>query len=55
MARRPKLPNEFLNLVRPGANRYFRPSKGEEWEKEKERAERRPTLASTKTTKNNKK
>lgn len=43
MVKRPKLPNEFLNLVRPRANKYFRPSKGEEMEKVREKVTRRST------------
>lgn len=43
MVKRPKLPNEFLNLVRPGANKYFRPSRGEEIEKAREKTARRST------------
>lgn len=50
MAKRMKLPNPLLSLVRPGGERYIK-SDIEKRRETRERTERRtPTLASTKTT-----
>lgn len=50
MAKRMKLPNPLLGLVRPGGERYIK-SDIEKRRETRERTERRtPTLASTKTT-----
>ena len=56
MVKRPKLPNLFMSLARPGGSKYYNPSKGEDWEKAREKAARRPTtLASSKSSKTDKK
>ena len=50
MAKRMKLPNPLLGLVRPGGERYIKIDV-EKRREARERAERRaPTLASTKST-----
>lgn len=43
MAKRPKLPNLFMSLAKPGGSKYYNPSKGEDWEKTREKATRRST------------